>query len=190
MWTFDKNDPLNKLILQELRGEPVDFVQWETVLEELQEEGPSMEESLRANGYTTERGLMEGEIFRSEFLQLLERYQLPADDRLRLCAQLAELAIQNPSDDLIYIVSALLSSCDFLLDENREDYQGELGACIYMDNIIDTSDYFNKIKQRRSMAAQFQALLPELQKKTYTNVKSGNLACGCRFSGVSKRVQF
>lgn len=171
MWTFDKNDPVNKLILQELRGEPVDFVQWETVLEELQE-GPGAEESLRANGYTAERGLMEGEIFRSEFLRLLERYHLPADDRLKLCYQLAELAIDNPSDDLIYIVSALLSSCEFLLDGNREDYQGELGAWIYMDNIIDTSDYFNKIKQRRSMAAQFQAFLPELQKKHTQTLKA------------------
>ena len=171
MWTLDENDPLDKLILQELRGEPVDFVQWENMLEALQEE-PNAEESLRANGYTTERGLMEGEIFRSEFLQLLEKYHLSADDRLGLCYQLAELAVDNPSDDLIYIVSALLSSCEFLLDENREDYQGELGAWIYMDDFIRTSDYFNKIKQRRSLAAQFQALLPELKNKHTQTLKA------------------
>ena len=171
MWTLDENDPLDRLILQELRGEPVDFVQWSDMEEELKEE-PDEGELLRSKGYTTERGLWEGEIFRSEFLQLLEKYHLPANDRLKLCYDLAGLAIDNPSDDFIYIVSALVSGCDFLLDENREDYQGEAGAWAYLYAFIRTSDCFNKLKRRRSIAAQFRALLPALQKKPTQKLKS------------------
>ncbi len=176
MWKLDENDPLDRLILQELRGEPVDFVQWDDMLEELKEE-PNDEELLRSKGYTTERGLREGEIFRSEFFQLLEKYHLPADDRLKLCYDLAGLAIDNPSDDVIYIVSALLSGGDFLLDENREDYQGEMGACSYLNAFTGTSDSFQTIKHRRAMAARFQALLPELKKKhTQTLKEESSLA--------------
>lgn len=164
MWTFDENDPLDRLLLQEARGTPVDFLQWERMEEALEEE-PDAADSLRANGYTVERGLREGEVFRAEFLRLLERYGLPADDRLGLCYRLATLATEDTSDGLIYLTSALLADCDFLLSRDRAEYQSEMGAWSYVDAIRRTADYFCKIKHRRAMLERFRALLPELQSK-------------------------
>ena len=164
MWTFDENDPLDRLLLQEARGTPVDFLQWERMEEALEEE-PDAADSLRANGYTVERGLREGEVFRAEFLRLLERYGLPADDRLGLCYRLATLATEDTSDGLIYLTSALLADCDFLLSRDRAEYRSEMGAWSYVDAIRRTADYFCKIKRRRAMLERFRALLRELQSK-------------------------
>lgn len=38
MWKLDENDPLDRALLKELRGEAIDFLEWENLLEELEEE--------------------------------------------------------------------------------------------------------------------------------------------------------
>ncbi len=147
MWDLDENDPVDKLILQELRGEPIRFDQWEEMWDELEDE-PDAAERLQAHGYTAERGQREGLIFREEFLQLLQKYDLSLSDRILLFYRLAELAASAPDQDLLYLYCAIVSDSGFLLDQNREPYQGDDGALHYLITMTGTSDLFCELQGR------------------------------------------
>lgn len=148
---LDENDPIDRLILQELRGEPVTFVEWEYMWHDLEKE-PNDAEVLQEHGYTAERGQKEGAVFREEFLQLLQKHGLPLSDRMRLFYHLAEQAIDAPSDELLYLYCAILADTGFLLDQSRDPYQGEGGARHYLVTMTHTVDLFCELKGRIRMS--------------------------------------
>lgn len=169
MWKLDENDPLDRALLKELRGEAIDFLEWENLLEELEEE-PDAETRLQEHGYTVERGLREGEAYRAEFLSLLEKYDLPVDDRFRLVYHFAELAIDGvpdeQTDELLRIYCGLLFGPEFLLDQNREAYQGADGALAYLDASLSCTELYDELKQRIATAERFREFLSGVQKNS------------------------
>lgn len=169
MWKLDKNDPLDQAMLKVLQGETVDFLEWEDILDDLEDE-PDAETRLQAHGYTAERGLREGEAYRAEFLKLLEKYDLPVSNRLLLCYHLAELAIDGVPDDqadeLLRIYCGLLFGTEFLLDQDREAYQGADGALAYLDASLSCAELYDELKQRIATADRFRTFLENAQKKS------------------------
>ena len=120
MLRLDKNDPLDRMILQELRGEPVLFDTWLDAMDELDEE-PDCCQILQARGLHFEDVLREAKTYRQNFQSCIYpgrpfRFKI---DRFDLCAGLLIQAESAPSPALLEIYCDLLSGSVFLLAQNR-----------------------------------------------------------------------
>ena len=95
MLKLDRNDPLDRMLLKELSGNPVLFDEWLDAMDELADE-PDCEQILRERGLDREAVLREAQKYRADFRARLAERELPVYDRFTLCRQLSELAKAAP----------------------------------------------------------------------------------------------
>lgn len=119
MLRLDRNDPLDRMIIQELNGEPVLFDQWLDAMDELEEE-PECAEILEEKGLRREDVLEEARAYRTGFRARLADRGLPVDDRFLLCQLLSEQAQAEPSVELLRIYAEILCDPGLLLDEEPQ----------------------------------------------------------------------
>ena len=115
MLRLDKNDPLDRMILQELGGKPVPFDTWLDAMDELDEE-PDCSQILQERGLHMEDVLQEAETYRKDFYAHLSKWELPPDNRYDLCFALLYQAKKTPCLELTRIFCEILSDPGFLLD--------------------------------------------------------------------------
>lgn len=167
MLRLDKNDPLDRMILQELSGEPVTFDVWLDAMDELAEE-PDCAQILQERGLRREDVLRDAKAYRADFLACLSKNNLPIDDRFQLCTGLFSRAVTNPSLELRRVYCEILCDPGFLLDrvpeltddEDRLYYEEEvilqyLDFCQERDQLLETfacreelSEKFSKIAKK------------------------------------------
>lgn len=119
MLKLDRNDPLDRMVLQELNGDPVLFDTWLEAMDELAEE-PDCAQILRERGLCAENVLRDAENYKANFLARLSKHNLPIDNRFQLCAKLLSQAGTDPSPELRRIYCEVLANLDFLLDRESE----------------------------------------------------------------------
>lgn len=102
MLRLDKNDPLDRMILQELGGKPVPFDTWLDAMDELDEE-PDCSQILQERGLHMEDVLQEAETYRKDFYAHLSKWELPPDNRYDLCFALLYQAKKTPCLELTRI---------------------------------------------------------------------------------------
>ena len=76
MLSFDRNDPLDRMILQELNGQPVLFDTWLDAMDELADE-PDCDQILREKGLDQEDVLRRAEAYKADFRRRLSDRGLP-----------------------------------------------------------------------------------------------------------------
>lgn len=160
---LDKNDPLDRLLEKELRGEPILFDEWEREIDLLADE-PSDEEQLAAAGLTLEEAYAEAQNLRSRFLEQLEQLGLSLEDRFTFCQQLAEKAAAQPSDELLHLYCEILSDTGFLMDLERDKRTQEEDALSLLTINEDASDLYWALSKQAQLAGQFSALLVDAKK--------------------------
>lgn len=84
MLKLDRNDPLDRMLLKELSGNPVLFDEWLDAMDELADE-PDCEQILRERGLDREAVLREAQKYRADFRARLAERELPVYDRFTLC---------------------------------------------------------------------------------------------------------
>ena len=119
MLSLDRNDPLDRMILQELNGQPVLFDTWLDAMDELADE-PDCDQILREKGLDQEDVLRRAEAYKADFRRRLSDRGLPVYDRFELCRLLSEQAQSVPSEDLLHIYCGILCDPGFLLDHEPE----------------------------------------------------------------------
>lgn len=161
MLRLDKNDPLDRMILQELRGEPVPFDVWLEALEELDED-PDLEQILQERNLNAADVLREAEACQEAFDALLRQCGLSKDCLFELCRELYLRACQNPSPELLNIYETILCAPGFLLaknaepvsDEDREDEEEEM-ILQYLTFCQDRDELRKTLAQRKELSQRF-----------------------------------
>lgn len=133
MLRLDRNDPVDRMLIQALEGEPLLFDQVLELMDELAEE-PDCAEILREKGLRREDVLGAARAYRADFRARLSARGLPVDDRFTLCQLLSEQAKAEPSAELMRIYAAILCDLGLLLDkeppieseEDRLDYEDQM----------------------------------------------------------------
>lgn len=160
---LDKNDPLDRLLEKELRGEPILFDEWEREMDCLADE-PSARERLAAAGLTLKEACTEAQNLRSVFLAQLEQHGLSLEDRFTLCHQLAEKAAAEPSDELLHLYCEILSDTGFLMNLDRNGRTQEEDALNWLTISEDTNDLYFQLSRQSLLAQQFRSLLIDAKK--------------------------
>ncbi len=161
MLRLDRNDPLDRMIIQELNGDPVLFDQWLDAMDELAEE-PECAEILEEKGLKREDVLREAKAYRAGFRARLEARELPVDDRFLLCQLLGEQAQAEPSVELLRIYAEILCDRGLLLDEEpqSEDEEDRLFCedqmiLQYLDIQDDRDQLLQTLAQTGELAGKF-----------------------------------
>lgn len=169
MLKLDKNDPLDRMIIQELQGEPVLFDTWLDAMDELDEE-PDCAQILQARGLRAVDVLRDAENYRADFLARLSALDLSIDDCFTLCTGLVEQAQNGSSPQLLRVYCEILADPGFLLEtspeysceEDRTDHEEQvimqyLNFCPQRDTILKTmtqqkelSIKFSQVKKIRN----------------------------------------
>ena len=134
MLQLDRNDPLDRMILQELNGNPVLFDTWLEAMDELAE-APACAQVLQKLGRCAEDVLSEARRYLADFRTRLSRQGLPSDNRFELCTALFSKAKEDPSSERLYIYCEILSAPSFLLGQEPELADGE-DKSYYEEQII------------------------------------------------------
>lgn len=160
MLKLDRSDALNRMILQELDGNPVLFDTFLEAMDELTEE-PDCAQVLQERGLRAEDVLRDAKAHRADFLTRLSKRSLPIDDRFQLCARLLSQAGTDPSLELRRIYCEILCDPGFLLDRISEltDVEDRL---YYDEQII--MQYLN-FCQERDQLSEILACRKELSEK-------------------------
>ena len=166
MLRLDKNDPLDRMILQELRGEPVLFDTWLDAMDELDEE-PDCSQILQARGLHFEDVLREAKTYRQNFQSCIYpgrpfRFKI---DRFDLCAGLLIQAESAPSPALLEIYCDLLSGSVFLLAQNRTCTRDEEESTIlqYLEFCQERTELLNILRQRIDLAQKFNVIKKQIR---------------------------
>lgn len=168
MLRLDKNDPLDRLILQEMKGIPVLFDTWLDAMDELAEEPDYTETMLRKSGRRKEDVWKEAKDYRNDFYDRLSRCSVPVESRFGMCTALHSQAVQNPNMELRRIFCEILADPGLLLDtpqqpdnaEDQADYEDQIIGqyfilCQRRDNLLHTFD------QRIELGALFSQITNE-----------------------------
>lgn len=161
MLRLDRNDPLDRMIIQELNGDPVLFDQWLDAMDELEEE-PECAEILEEKGLRREDVLREARAYRAGFRARLAARGLPVGDRFLLCQLLSEQAQAEPSMELLRIYAEILSDPGLLLDEEPQA-EDEEDRLLCEDQMIlqylslqeDRDQLLQTLTQRGELAGKF-----------------------------------
>lgn len=167
MLSLDRNDPLDRMILQELNGQPVLFDTWLDAMDELSEE-PDCEQLLQEKGLDREDALGRAEAYKADFRRRLSDRGLPVYDRFELCRLLSEQAQSEPSEELLRIYCEILCDPGLLLDhepeitdaEDRTDYEEQI-IWQYFDLLTEQNKLLHTIKQRKELAGKFDKITKE-----------------------------
>lgn len=119
MLRLNENDPLDRMLLQELKGEPVLFDTWLEAMAELAEE-PDCAQILRERGLCAKNVLEKAEHCRADFHARLSSFGLSPEKPFPLCAGLFSLARKDQSPQLLRLYCEILSDPGFLLGEDPE----------------------------------------------------------------------
>lgn len=172
MLKMDRNDPLDRLSLQELDGEPVLFDKYLDSMDELDEE-PDFAQVLRERGLRAEDILRNAENYRADFLARLSERNLPIDDRFLLCARLLTQTGKAPSLELKRIYCEILCDRGFLLDPepeltDDEDTQLHKEQVIlqYLDFCRDREQLLETLSLRRELSEKFAEATKEIRSPT------------------------
>lgn len=165
MLQLDKHDPLDRMILQELNGEPVLFDTWLDAMDKLAEESDCAQ-VLREHGLRAEDVLHDAQCYRVDFRNRMSKQNLPLDNRFALCTALFSKAKDNPSSELLHIYCEVLSDPGFLLEPELDLNDGDskeqiilqhLDFCQECDQLLETlalrkdlSEKFSEAKQIRN----------------------------------------
>lgn len=162
MLRLDRNDPLDRMILQELNSEPILFDTWLDAMDELAEE-PDCAQILQKCGRCAEDVLSEAKHYQADFRARVSAQELPSDDRFALCTALFSKAKENPPLELLRIYCEVLSDPGFLLDQEPEPTDGEdkshyeeqcivqyLGFCQERDHLLETLVLRKKLSEKFS----------------------------------------
>lgn len=130
---LDRNDPIDRMLIQALNGEPLLFDQVLEFMDDLAEE-PDCAEILQEKGLRREDVLGEAKAYRADLRARLSARGLPVDDRFTLCRLLSEQAKAEPSAELLRIYAEILCDRGLLLDkappikseEDRLDYEDQM----------------------------------------------------------------
>lgn len=160
MLKLDRNDPLDRMILRELGGNPVLFDEWLDAMDELEDE-PDCGQILREKGLDREAVLREARAYRGDFHARLSERGMPVYDRFTLCRRLHEQAQAAPALELLRLFCEVLCGPGFLLDHESE-ITGEDDRVDAEEQII--LQYLNFVEERDGL---LQVLLRhgELAKK-------------------------
>lgn len=160
----DPNDPLDRLILQELTGDPVLFDQWLDAMDELADE-PSCEEILQGKGLLAKDVLRNAKACRQSFHARMTSLNIPVYDRFALCQQLAERARSEPSAELLDIFCGILCDPGFLLDheargEDPDDQKDieEQTMLQYISFLSEREKTMDTLTRLRGLSHRFAAL--------------------------------
>ena len=164
MLRLDKNDPLDRMILQELGGKPVPFDTWLDAMDELDEE-PDCSQILQERGLHMEDVLQEAETYRKDFYAHLSKWELPPDNRYDLCFALLYQAKKTPCLELTRIFCEILSDPGFLLDhlpqpvdeQDKQDLHEQI-VLQYLDFCPARDDLMRTMTLRQELAEKFSAL--------------------------------
>lgn len=161
MLKLDRNDPLDRMVLRELGGNPVLFDEWLDAMDELAGE-PGCEQILRDRGLDRETVLRDAQKYRKGFYARLEKLDISANDSFTLCCQLSEQARAEPSLELLRIFCELLCDPGFLRDHepeitSRDDQADAEEQTIlqYLCFMEDRSKLFQILLQRNELAGKF-----------------------------------
>ena len=157
-----QNDPLDRMILRELEGEPVLFDTWLDAMDELADE-PDCTQILQERDKCAEDVLSEVKHCRADFRVRLSGQSLPLDDRFALCAALFSKAKEAPSPELLRIYCEVLSDPGFLLGPELDpDDSGDkeqailqyLSFCQERDQLLEILTLREELSERFSEATK------------------------------------
>lgn len=157
MLRLDQNEPLDRMILQELSGEPVLFDTWLEAMDELAG-GPDCTQILQERGQSAKDVLLEAQRYRDDFRAHVSAQRLPLDNRFALCAALFSKAKENPSPELLRIYCEVLSDTGFLLNPKPgSDDAGnrEQSALQYLDFCQSCDDLRQTLMRRKELSEKF-----------------------------------
>lgn len=161
MWKLDKNDPLDRMMIQELQGKPVLFDTWLDAMDELAEE-PDCAQILQEQGRRAEDVLDEAKRYKADFLTRLSAFGLSIEDRFALCAGLAEQAKKEPAPQLLRIYCEVLADPGFLLEpqlgydceEDRAGYEEQV-IMQYLDFCPQRDALLKAMTQQKELFTKF-----------------------------------
>ena len=164
MLRLNKNDPLDRMILQESGGEPVPFNTWLDAMDELADE-PDCTQILQEQGLRMEDVLREAETYRKDFYARLSKWKLSPENRYNLCVSLFRQAKKNPCPELTRIFCEILCDPGFLLDhlpqpadeQDQQDLQEQI-VLQYLNFGPARDNYMNIMHQRQELAQKFAVL--------------------------------
>lgn len=167
MLCLDRNDPLDRMIAQELEGQPVPFDIWLDAMDELAKE-PDCEQLMQEKGLDREDMLRSAEAYKADFRRRLLDSGFPVYDRFELCRLLSEQAQSEPSEELLRIYCEILCDPGLLLDhepeitdaEDRTDYEEQI-IWQYFDLLTEQNKLLHTIKQRKELAGKFDKITKE-----------------------------
>ena len=165
MLSLFRHDPLDRMILQELNGQPVLFDTWLDAMDELADE-PDCDQILREKGLDQEDVLRRAEAYKADFRRRLSDRGLPVYDRFELCRLLSEQAQSVPSEELLHIYCGILCDPGFLLDhepeltddEDQADYEEQI-IWQYFGFLEEQSKLMQALTQRRKLARNFEQIV-------------------------------
>lgn len=169
MLQLDKNDPLDRMILQELSGEPVLFDTWLDTMDELVEE-PDCTQILQVRDQRTEDVLLEAKRYQADFRVRVLKQNLPLDNRFELCTALFSKAKEDPAPELLHIYCEILSAPSFLLEQEPELADGE-DKSYYEEQIIlqylsfceERDQLWEMLTIRKRLSEQFSDATKEIR---------------------------
>lgn len=167
MLKLDQNDPLDRMILQELSGQPVPFDIWLDAMDELAGE-PDCEQVLEEKGLCRDEVLQSANAYREDFHRRLSNRGLPVYDRFNLCRLLSEQAQSKPSEELLRIYCEILCDTGILLDhemktvnaEDQADYEEQI-ILQFLDSLTEQNRLLHTLAQRRELAGKFEKIKKE-----------------------------
>lgn len=170
MLRLDPNDPLDRMIIQELKGDPVLFDQWLDAMDELSEEPDELPILLQERGLSREDVLREAEAYRTEFRTRLAARGLPIENWYELCRLLHAQSCEDPSPELLYLYCELLSNPDFLLnlepelemedEEDKKDVEDQL-ILQYLKFPEERDRLLELLSQRKALADKLAQVIKE-----------------------------
>ena len=163
MLRLNRNDPLDRMILQELNGEPVLFDTWLDAMDELAEE-PDCTQVLQKLGRCAEDVLSEAKHYRSDFRARLSKQNIPLDNRFELCTALFSKAKEEPSPELLHIYCEILTDFGFLLGSKfdpDDDGSKEQTILQYLNFCQICEDLRQTLMWRKGLSEKFSEATKE-----------------------------
>ena len=169
MLRLDRNDPLDRMVLQELNGEPVLFDTWLDEMDELAEE-PDCTQILQERGQCAEEVLLETQRCRADFLARMSKQDLPLNNRFALCTALFSKAKEEPTPELLQIYCEVLSDPSFLLnpepastDVEDKSYYEEQVILQYLSFCRERDQLLEILTLRKRLSVKFSDATKEIR---------------------------
>ena len=166
MLHFDPNDPLDRILKQELDDNPVSLDEFLDVVTDWIDSEANFDpgQILRDRGLNKDDILPKAVAYRTDFRTYLMEKGLPLDDRFGLCRQLSQLAQSEPSAELLRIYCDVLCGIVFLLGEEPQDMDEEYEnwLCLTYLNVLSERDELLAVfTERRQLAEKFSQVVQQ-----------------------------